>query len=176
MKAASSRFVGDVDVPARGDRTTAGGLPTRVGDIMTPAPITADAAMSVDEAARLMLDYGVDGLPVMHGGLVVGVITQADLVVRLVPRSGVSWRTVLIDHERMARECQQSRGATVGEVMSRPAVVVAADDPLAMAARLLGEYRIGRLPVLDRGRLVGIVTQADVLQALVGLLTTPLKH
>ena len=176
MKAAPSRFVGDVEVLARGDGTTAGRPPTQVGDIMTPVPITADAAMSVDEAARLMLEHGVTGLPVMHGDLVVGVITQADLVVRLVPRRRVSWRTVLIDHERLARECQQSRGTTVGEVMSRPAVVVAADDPLEMAARLLGEYRIGRLPVLDHGRLVGIVTQADVLQALVGSLSAPPKH
>ena len=117
--------------------------------------------MSVDEVARLMLELEVTGLPVMHGGVIVGVITQADLVVRLGPRDRLSWWTVFIDHARLARECQQARGATVGEVMSRPAVVASPDDPLEVAARLLQEYRIGRLPVLDHGRLVGIVTHSD---------------
>ena len=168
MSAVPSRFVDDVPVVLHADPDAAGPPLTRVGDIMTSVPITADAAMSVDEAARLMLERGVTGLPVTQDGAVVGVITQADLVVRLVPRSRVSWWTVFIDHERLARECQQARGATVGEVMSRPAVVVAADDPLEMAARLLEEYRIGRLPVLDHGRLVGIVTPSDLLRALAG--------
>ncbi len=168
MRTGPSCFVGDVPVVLRADPKAAGRPAMRVGDIMTSVPITADAAMSVDEAARLMLEHGVTGLPVMQGGVVVGVITQADLVMRLGPRDRVSWWKVFIDHERLARECQQARGATVGEVMSRPAVVAAADDPLEIAARLLQEYRIGRLPVLDHGRLVGIVTQSDLLRALVG--------
>jgi CBS domain-containing protein len=152
-----------------GAALTSPGWPVRqVADIMTPVPVTIDAAMSVDEAVRLMLEHGVTGLPVMHGRSVVGVITQADLLMRLVPRNRVAWWTVLINHERLARECQQARGTMVGEVMSRPAVVAAADDPLEVAARLLQEYRIGRLPVLDRSRLVGIVTQSDLLQALIG--------
>ncbi len=175
MRAGPSRFVGDVPVVLRADPNAAGRPVTRVGDIMTSAPITADAAMSVDEAARLMLEHGVTGLPVTQGGVVVGVITPADLVVRLGPRGRVSCWTVFIDYERLARECQQARGATVGEVMSRPAVVASPDDPLEVAARLLQEYRIGRLPVLDHGRLVGIVTQSDLLRALVGSSPTPPK-
>jgi CBS domain-containing protein len=167
MKAAPLPSVDDMPGVPRADQVTADRPVAQVADIMTPVPITADATTSVDEAARLMLEHGVTGLPVMHGGLVVGVITQADLVARLVPRSRVSWWTVFTDHERLARECQRARGTTVGEVMSRPAVVAAADDPLEMAARLLQEYRIGRLPVLDHRRLVGIVTHSDLLRALV---------
>jgi CBS domain-containing protein len=51
--------------------------------------------------------------------------------------------------------------------------VASADDPLEVAPRLLQEYRIGRLPVMDHGRLVGIVTQSDLLRALVGSPPTP---
>jgi CBS domain-containing protein len=115
-----------------------------------------------------MLELGVSGLPVVDYALVVGVITQADLVARLVPLGRVRWWMVLANHEQLARLYQRSRGRTVGEVMSRPAVVTPPDAPLEMAVRLLQEYRIGRLPVVDHGRLVGIVTRSDLLQALVG--------
>jgi CBS domain-containing protein len=155
-------------VAPRADPSWPGPLARRVADIMTPVPVTIDAALPVDEAMRRMFEYGISGLPVIHSGLVVGVITQADLLPRLVPRNHRPWWTVFTNPERLAREYQQTRGTTVGEVMSRPAVVTAADDPLEMAARLLREYRIGRLPVLDHGRLVGIVTHSDVLRALIG--------
>jgi CBS domain-containing protein len=140
----------------------------RIAGVMTADPITADVSASIDEAARLILKYRVGGLPVVHRGHLAGVITQADLVARLVPRERVQWWRVLIDHERLARECQKARGTTVGEVMTRPAFFVASDDAIEAAAHLLRDYRVGRLPVVDHGRLVGIVTHSDLLRALVG--------
>jgi CBS domain-containing protein len=144
-----------------------------VADIMTPAPITVDVSTSIAEAARLMVAGCVGGLPVMQRGLLVGIITQGDLVARLGPRPRLSWWRVLIDHERLARECQKARGTTVGEVMSRPAIFVAPHDSLEAAARLLREHRIGRLPVMDQGSLVGIVTHSALLRALVRLPSSP---
>jgi CBS domain-containing protein len=140
----------------------------RVTDVMTPMPVTTNASASIDEAAWVMLEYGVGGLPVMHYGRLVGVITQGDLVERFVPRERVRWWRVLIEHERLARECQRVRGATVGEVMSRPALVVAADDAIEVAAALLHAHAIGRLPVMDHGGLIGIVTHSDLLRRLTG--------
>jgi CBS domain-containing protein len=135
---------------------------------MTPDPITIDVSASTGEATRLMLDYRVGGLPVVHRGLLAGIITHADLVARLVPRKRVRWWDVLIDHERLARECQRASGTTVGEVMTWPAFFVAPDDAIEAAVHLLRDPGIGRLPVVDHGRLVGIVSHSDLLRALIG--------
>jgi CBS domain-containing protein len=115
----------------------------------------------------------IGGLPVLQRGRLVGIITQGDLVARLGPRPHLSWWRVLIDHERLARECQKARGTTVGEVMSRPAIFVAPHDSVEAAGRLLREHRIGRLPVMDQGSLVGIVTHSALLRALVRVPSSP---
>lgn len=159
------------DVPSRGSnagRTAVARLSTRIADVMTPDPIAIDVSASTGEATRVMLDYRVGGLPVVQRGLLVGIITHADLVARLVPRKRRRWWAVLIDHERLARECQRARGTTVGEVMTRPAFFVAPDDAIDAAVHLLRDSGIGRLPVVDHGRLVGIVSHSDLLRALIG--------
>ena len=56
---------------------------TRIADIMTPAPVAADAGATIEEATRMRLDHRIGGLPVVHRGLLVGIVTQADLVDRL---------------------------------------------------------------------------------------------
>jgi CBS domain-containing protein len=145
----------------------------RIADIMTPYPITADAGASIAEAIRLMLECHVGGLPVVHRRLLVGIITRADVLDHLLPATRRRWWTVLTDHERLARECQRARGTTVGEVMTRPAISLAPDETLAVAAQLLRDHRIGRLPVVDHGRLVGIVSDADLLQSLAGAQPAP---
>jgi CBS domain-containing protein len=172
MTAWRSRPAAEWPVPD-GHRAAAHPPAKVVADIMTPAPITVDVSTSIAEAARLMVERRVGGLPVIQRGLLVGIITQGDLVERLGPRPHLSWWRVLIDHERLARECQKARGTTVGEVMSRPAIFVAPDDSVEATARLLREHRIGRLPVMDQGSLVGIVTHSALLRTLVRLPSIP---
>jgi CBS domain-containing protein len=135
---------------------------------MTPAPVTADASASIDEAARLLLHHRVGGLPVVHRGALVGIITRADLVERLVPRKRARWWMVVTDYERLARDCQRARGTTVGEVMTRPVISLPPDADVEAAVHLMRDHRIGRVPVVDHGQLVGIVSHSDLLQALTG--------
>ena len=169
MHSSSRRPVADLCVPGSlMSPESAPLLATPVGDIMTPAPITAEAGASIAEATRLMLHHRVGGLPVVHRGRLVGIVTQADLVDRLVPRTRARWWMVLTDHERLARDCQRARGATVGEVMTRPVISVAPDDALRVAAELLRDHHIGRLPVADHGHLLGILSRSDLLHALAG--------
>ena len=168
MKALPSCPVADVPISRSSTGLTEPPRPAmRIADVMTPDPTTTEVSASIHEAARLMLDHRVGGLPVLHRGLLVGIITHADLVARLVPPGRVQWWRVLIDYERLARDCQRARGTTVGEVMTRPAFFVAPDDAIEAAARLLHDYQVGRLPVLNHGRLVGIVSHSDLLRALI---------
>ncbi len=130
-------------------------------------PVTVDAGASILAAARLMLGHEIGGLPVLRHGLVAGIITRTDLVARLVPRERVWWWRVFADQERWARECQRAGEITVGQIMSQPAVIAYPDDTIETAAGLLHRHGIGRLPVVDHDRLVGIVTNSDLLRALV---------
>jgi CBS domain-containing protein len=135
---------------------------------MTASPITTDADASLHEAARLLLQHRVGGLPVVHRGLLVGIITQADLVERLIPRKHTRWWMLLTDYERLARECQRARGTTVGEVMAHPVIALPPEATVEAAVHLMREHRIGRVPVADHGHLVGIVSHSDLLRALTG--------
>jgi CBS domain-containing protein len=151
-------------------RTEAPKRPIRaalIAEMMTPMPVTVDAGATILAAARLMLGNDIGGLPVLHHGLVAGIITRTDLVARLVPPERVWWWRVFADQERLARECQRAGEITVGQIMSQPAVIAYPDDTIETAAGLLHRHGIGRLPVVDHDRLVGIVTNSDLLRALV---------
>jgi CBS domain-containing protein len=108
-------------------------------DVMTTNVVSTTAQESVDEVARLLGFHDVSGLPVCEDGRVIGVVSEADLI-------GKS-------------------GATVGDVMTSPAVTVAETMSLEHVAEQLTQQRIRRLPVLDAaGRLVGVVSRRDVLR------------
>jgi CBS domain-containing protein len=143
-----------------------------VADIMTRDVIAVPPSTPIHDAARLMIDHGVSGLPVVDArGTLTGIITEGDLIVRqkwppLKQRR--SWRTLFFsDAERLAREYQRATGLTVAEVMTRDVVCVGADWPIESVASMLDRLHIRRLPVVDaHGQLIGIVSRADLIKAL----------
>lgn len=139
-----------------------------VADIMSRDVITVKPSASIEHAARLMVDHGVSGLPVVDdAGAVVGIITERDLIVRQKPRERAPWWKLFFqDAEQLAREYQKARGTTVAEVMTQPVVHVTPDTPIAAAAAILDQLRIGRLPVIAEDRLEGILSRADLIKAL----------
>ena len=140
----------------------------RVADIMTHPVITIGPDAPIHEAARLMAERGVSGLPVVddHGDLV-GIISDGDLVVRPRPRQQRPWwRLFFADAEQLAREYQKAVGTLVGEVMTRSVVSVAPDLHVALVALLIDRRGIRRVPVVADGQVVGIVSRADLVRAL----------
>lgn len=137
-----------------------------VEDLMTRDVITVRPETSIHAAARLMVDHGVSGLPVVDdAGALVGLITEGDLIVRQKPASRPKrWQLFLADTARLAREYQRATGLTVGEVMTQDLVSIAPDAPLAAVAALLEEHRIRRLPVVEDGVLVGVISRADLIK------------
>jgi len=122
-------------------RTTPGKL---VRNVMSPSPVTVGSDATVRDAARLLADGDVGALPVMSGGKLAGIVTDRDLVVRV-----------------LAGNLDLS--APIGEIATTGICSVSPDASLDEAARLLGEARVRRLPVVDAdGGLVGIIAQADV--------------
>lgn len=123
-------------------------MPSRVQDLMTPHPATIAPNASVREAAQLMLQHDVGPLPVVEGGKLVGIVTDRDLVVR-----------VLAD----GRDPDSTQ---VKEACSRDPLTVSPEDSLERTLQLLAENQVRRVPVVDDERLVGIVAQADIAREL----------
>ena len=117
---------------------------TTVADVMTPGVETTTSSEALRDVARTMREGDFGSMPVVDDGRLVGILTDRDIVVR-----GVA-------------EGLDPTVARVGDVASRTPVAVAPDQDLDEAMELMAEHRVRRLPVLDGGRLVGVVSQADV--------------
>jgi CBS domain-containing protein len=139
-----------------------------VEDVMTRDVITVSPATPIHEAARLMVKHRVSGLPVIDAeGHLVGIISDGDLIVRQ-PRQKETpwWHLFFTKGEQIAREYQRAVGTTVGEVMTQPVVTISPVWGIEVAASILDTRDFRRLPVVLDGRLVGIVSRADVIKAL----------
>ena len=139
-----------------------------IEEVMTRDVITVSPAMPIHQAARLMVEHGVSGLPVVDdGGRLVGIISEGDLIVRQTRREERPWWRRFFDNgEQLAREYQKAVGVTVGEVMTSSVVSISPVWGVETAAAIMQNKRIRRLPVVHDGRLVGIVTRADLIKAL----------
>jgi CBS domain-containing protein len=146
----------------------------KVSDVMTRAPVTVRADASLEEAANAMLKARVSGLPVLGAlGVVVGMITEGDLLRRAelgTARPAVSWLSAFFAPGRAADNYVREHGQKVREVMTRELIFVSPEAPLSEVVSLMETRHVKRLPVLEQGRLVGIVSRADLLRALSRLL------
>lgn len=144
-----------------------------VGDLMTREPVTVSPDTPVADVVDLLLDRGINGVPVVDAsGAVWGMVTTGDLVHRLaderVDGRASFWRESFYKSvfRPSAPEPNPAEGATAGEVMSRDPAYVTPVDDMAVAARLLVQYRVKSLPVLEEGRLVGMISRIDLLRCL----------
>jgi CBS domain-containing protein len=142
-------------------------------DVMTPRVISIEAEAAIMQAVRLMLQNRISGLPVIdRKGELVGMVTEGDFIRRGeigTERHRSRWLEFLIGPGRLADEYVHARGRKVEEVMTREVFTVTEDTPLDEVVRLMERHRIKRLPVLRGGQLVGIVTRANIMHALVSL-------
>jgi len=146
-------------------------------DVMTQPVISVTPETTIAEAAQLMLQHRISGLPVVDArATVVGVVTEGDLLRRTetgTERRHPRWIEYLIAPGRLAQEYANANARRVGEVMSTEVVAVAPSDPLEDVVRLMERRHIKRVPVIEAGRLVGIVSRANLVQALVRNLPKP---
>jgi CBS domain-containing protein len=141
--------------------------------VMTHPPVSAGPTMSVREIAKLLLQHGISAVPVVDtSGAVLGIVSEGDLVRRSdVGRDDRAswWVQMLAEGEDLAPEFLayvRSGDRLARDLMTREVVTVEEGTPLPEIARLLEEHRIKRVPVLRQGRMVGIVSRADLVRAL----------
>ncbi len=149
---------------ARIRRTTSGA--TTVADVMTPDVASVSPETPLHEAAGLLLAQRFAALPVVDpDDGVVGVLSERDLLGRLIPRQARPWWHLLVDTEQLAREYRKATGTTVREVMTYPAAIVSPDAPLATVVRLLDAPEVELVPVVHGSRLVGSVGRRDLVDS-----------
>src|SRR5579862_1578744 len=148
-----------------------------VSEVMTAEVITVTPETTIAEAAGLLLQHRISGLPVVGpGGEVVGIVTEGDLLRRVetgTARHHARWLEFLITPGRLAREYADANARNVGEVMTQGVIAVAPQDPLDAAVRLMERRHVKRLPVVEAGRLVGIISRANLVRALLSNLPKP---
>jgi CBS domain-containing protein len=143
----------------------------KVGDIMTREVITVEPDASILEAARLMLQHKISGLPVVNSSKdLVGVVTEGDFLRRR--ETGTEhhrprWLEFIIGPGKLATEYTHESGLKVHEVMTEEVQTVTEDAPLDQAVHLMERYRVKRLPVVRGRRVVGIVTRSNLVRAVV---------
>jgi CBS domain-containing protein len=115
-----------------------------VRDVMTPGVRTVSASQSLADAAEVMRGEDVGSVPVVEEGRLAGIVTDRDIVTRAVA------------------ERRDPQTVAVNEVASRELVTVAPDGDLDEALALMARHQVRRLPVVEEGRLVGMLAQADV--------------
>ena len=115
----------------------------KVRDVMTPGPIGVDYHRSIGDAARIMRDWGIGAVLVVNDQALFGLVTDRDLVVRAVAES-------------------KGPDEPVGPLSSGDLIAVHADDDTAVAMRLMREYAVHRLPVIEDGQVAGMVSLGDL--------------
>ena len=136
-------------------------------DVMSGEPATISPKAGVVDAARQMLDRHISGLPVVDdSSRLVGVITEGDLLRRVEMGTEEQSDGSFFSSE-LAREFLKSHGKYVEDVMTTKVASVLPNTPLVEIARLLQLMQLKRVPVIERGRVVGVVSRADILRVLV---------
>lgn len=140
-------------------------------DVMTSKVITVTSRTPVAEVARLLFERHISASPVVDGERLVGIVSEADLLHRYeigtdYALGGDPWWVRLFSADGSPEEYVKSHARYARDVMTRDVATVAPDTPLAQIATLLERRRIKRVPVLDDGRLVGIVSRSDLVHAL----------
>ena len=139
-------------------------------DVMTRDVVAVGPDTTVAEIAAILVRHRISAVPVVSGDQqLIGIVTQTDLAHR--SETGTEkrrkwWLEIFADPDAKAREYVKSHGLKAQDVMSRHIVSVQQDDSLADVADALDGHRIRQVPVVSKGKVVGMISRADIVRKL----------
>ncbi|GIX08819.1 CBS domain-containing protein [Elioraea sp.] len=140
-------------------------------DLMTPDVVTVAPNTPVMGVARLLAERHISGVPVTDADRrILGVVTEGDLIKQVSGRHDETpgfFKSLFADPARMAQQYLKSHGRTAADIMTPNPLTVTEDTPAGEIAELLDKEHVRRVFVTRDGRLVGVVSRADLLRALV---------
>jgi CBS domain-containing protein len=145
----------------------------KASDVMVSEVITVGPDTTVQEIANILLSNRISAVPVVDAkGALIGIVSEGDLIHRVeagTERRHSWWLDLLSDKGALARDFLKSHAIKAADVMTRRLITASPDLALGDLASLLEKHRIKRVPVVKNGTLVGIVSRANLLQAMAAL-------
>ena len=145
----------------------------KAADVMVRNVITVSPDACVQDVAHILLTSRISGVPVVGpNGELVGIVSEGDLMRRVEAGTGRRrpwWLAILTGKEALAMEFIREHSRKVADVMTREVITAALDTPLWKIANLLEKNAIKRVPIVEGGKVIGIVSRANLLQALASL-------
>ena len=142
----------------------------KAADVMVKSVITVSPDAVVSEVVDRLVENRISALPVIDtGGKVVGIVSEGDLVRRVEAGTELRrshWLEWMVPNQTLAAEFVKSHSRRVSDIMTRRVISVTPDTPLDEVATILESNGIKRVPVIDNGKLVGIVSRSNLVQAL----------
>ena len=143
-------------------------------DIMTVRVITAGPETPINELVSLMLTNRISAVPIVQDGALLGIVSEGDLIRRAETQTEPKrsrWLEIATSITTLAHDYAKSHGRRASEIMTTDVISVSPETPIADIATMLEKHHIKRVPVVAQGKLVGIVSRANLLQALASRLT-----
>ena len=145
----------------------------KAAEVMSPTVITILPDATIKDAARMMLQHGISGLPVVDAaGTLVGIVTEGDFLRRAeigTERQRPRWLEFLLGPGRAANEYVHSHAHKIEDIMTPEVTTVSEATPLQDVVSIMERRRIKRIPVMSGGKIVGIISRANLVQALARL-------
>lgn len=152
----------------------------RAIDVMVRGVVTVHPDTDVAEAVKLLAEHDVSALPVVDDeGKLLGILSEADLMRRVeigTEKRRPWWQEAVTGAGTLAEEFAKSHGKKVGEIMTPEVVAVSEETPLSEIATLFERKRIKRVPVTQGGKLVGVVSRSNLIQALASVVGRMDEH
>jgi CBS domain-containing protein len=150
-------------------------------DVMTTEVVTVSPETTVQELAKILSEKGISGTPVVDANQrLVGIVSEGDLLHRAetgterrVQRRRSWWLDSVAAEQELARDYVKAHGRTVADIMTREVITAEETTDLADLAMLLETKRVKRVPVVSGGKLVGIVSRANLVRALATTSSAP---
>jgi CBS domain-containing protein len=140
-------------------------------DVMTSPVISVGPDSTVDEVADILLSHGISAVPVIDRGALLGIVSEGDLIRRAeigtAPQHRSWWLRLFANNAALAEGYVKSHSEHLTDVMTKQVATVVESTPVVEIATLLEHNRIKRVPVLRDGQVVGIVSRANLVRALV---------
>lgn len=145
----------------------------KASDVMTPEVITVGPDARVAEVAEILLANRISAVPVIgESGEPIGIVSQGDLMRRAETRTErhrAWWLEAFVQNNTLADDYVKANAQRVADIMTRRVVTAMPDTPLGEIAALLERHHIKRVPIVSDGKVIGIVSRANLLQALASI-------
>jgi CBS domain-containing protein len=152
----------------------------KVSDVMNPKVVTCQVDDPLSKASRLLMENGISGMPVMDGEEIVGIISESDLLKILAKgeeEQGQFWLPSpleiievpirdLLFWERRSSRARDISTMKVSDAMRKNPHIISSEASIEEAAEVMTHHTINRLPVVENGKLIGIVTRGDIISGL----------